>query len=66
MSWKMTYCRDSKAPVVEKTFENFEDGRAWVEENAPILLHPDTWRHLGDENFRQFGTNYHWASFRRI
>lgn len=65
--WEMTFCPDSfdrDRPTVEKTFETFEDGKAWVAEHAPDLLRPEVWSKIEDD-FRQFGTDNRWAAFRR-
>lgn len=62
MAWEMAYCYSGDEDIVQRSFPTLEDGLAWLRENAPVLLKPGVFFKEGDE-FRQWGTNYHWACF---
>lgn len=66
MSWHMEMVTGSGADdIVERDFDTFEDGVAWLEEHEPRMLSQD-WNSLEREDFKQFGTNYYWAAFERL
>lgn len=66
MPWKMELCTSRRDGLFSKIFENFEDGVDWLRIYHPSLLAPEAYRSVIGDDFRQFGTNYYWASFRRV
>ncbi|MGZ6788365.1 MAG: hypothetical protein ACXVGN_00230 [Mycobacteriaceae bacterium] len=64
MSWEMVLNDGKDSQLVERVFENFEDGVDWLRQNAPQILN-SPWASLDGSDWRQFGTNDRWASFRR-
>ncbi len=64
MSWKMELCLNETADLVEKTFENLEDGYDWLRQNWPTFFRPGVFAvHRAD--FHQLGTGYSWVAFTR-
>lgn len=65
MTWKMTLCADGRSDLIRETFTDWDAVTAWLRENHPKLLDPKRWQSLDNDHWRQFGTNYYWASFER-
>jgi len=68
MTWLMTFVRNSfnpNQPKILKEFDTYEDGLAWLREEAPDLLRKGVWS-IHAEGWHQHGTNNRWATFQAV
>lgn len=62
--WKMQLCMAGEKPMIERVFEDLEEGTAWVDQQFPAML-PNRRFETHSHDYHQWGEGYYWVTFQR-